>query len=53
MYRKKITNIEMKIKDLVQLRNVLSELAIACSGSGSLDNCPILAALDEPSKDYA
>lgn len=46
----KITNIEAKIQDLVRIKTVLLDLTAACSGSGSLELCPILEALEDPSK---
>ncbi len=45
----KVTNIEEKIEALLQIKRVLLDLSVTCSGAGSLDLCPILNALDAPS----
>jgi MerR family copper efflux transcriptional regulator len=42
----KVVSIEAKIKDLEQLKAALVELTGACSGSGPLELCPILEALE-------
>lgn len=42
----KITDVEEKIIALSQIKEALVHLAEACSGHGALDDCPILAALD-------
>ena len=45
----KIADIEAKIRDLQNTRDVLRRLADACPGHGPLDDCPILEALDHAS----
>ncbi len=44
----KITDIEARIKDLQRMKRALTKLAEACTGSGPVDACPILAALGQP-----
>ncbi len=43
--RRKLSEIDSKIKDLSRIRKVLSELERECSGSGDVSGCPIIAAL--------
>ena len=43
--RRKLSQIDSKIKDLSRIREVLSELERECSGSGDVSGCPIIAAL--------
>ena len=43
--RRKLSQIDSKIKDLSRIREVLSELEHECSGSGDVSGCPIIAAL--------
>ena len=43
--RRKLSQIDSKIKDLSRIRKVLSELERECSGSGDVSSCPIIAAL--------
>ena len=43
----KVADIEVRIRDLERMREVLLGLAGACHGTGALDGCPILAALDQ------
>ncbi len=38
----KIDEVDRKIKDLQEIRTALDRLATKCSGSGGLDDCPIL-----------
>jgi MerR family copper efflux transcriptional regulator len=42
----KITEIEEKIRDLSRMKDALVRLSGACSGEGSIQECPILEALD-------
>ena len=42
----KIKDIEGKIADLTRIKAALEHLASSCDGHGSLDECPILEALD-------
>jgi Hg(II)-responsive transcriptional regulator len=43
----KMKDIDAKIQSLQAMKAVLQELAEACSGKGSVDQCPILHCLDE------
>ena len=43
---KKIAEVDQKIKDLRKIRGALDRLATKCSGTGGLDNCPILEAFE-------
>lgn len=43
--RRKLSQIDSKMKDLSRIRKVLSELERECSGSGDVSGCPIIAAL--------
>ncbi len=47
----KIADIEGKIRTLQRMREVLTELAASCSGSGSAGECPILEALEAKEED--
>jgi MerR family transcriptional regulator, copper efflux regulator len=44
----KVDDIEKRIKELKRMKKALAPLIAACDGRGTLDGCPILAAL-EPS----
>jgi MerR family copper efflux transcriptional regulator len=41
-----IKEIQEKISDLTRIKTALEHLASSCDGHGSLDECPILEALD-------
>ncbi len=43
----KIQDIEAKIQSLQAMKKVLNDLASACSGTGSVDHCPILNCLED------
>lgn len=43
----KIQDIEAKIRSLQAMKKILKDLASACSGTGSVDHCPILNCLDD------
>ncbi len=43
----KLTDIEDKIRSLRAMKKTLARFFAACSGSGSVSECPILEALDE------
>jgi len=48
----KLSQIETKINDLQRMRDVLRSLNKECSGTGDIDNCPIIDALaDAPAID--
>jgi len=42
----KIEDVESKIRDLTRIKTALGHLAAECDGHGSLEGCPILAALN-------
>lgn len=42
----KIAEVDRKLADLQQIRHTLVDLAAACDGHGTTDDCPILRALD-------
>ena len=42
----RIKEIQEKISDLTKIKTALEYLASSCDGNGSLDECPILEALD-------
>ncbi|MFQ5743810.1 MAG: MerR family transcriptional regulator [Acidobacteriota bacterium] len=44
----KIADIEEKTRTLRRMQEALAKLTAACSGRGSVSECPILEALDEP-----
>ena len=44
----KLRDVEDRIHSLTRIREALQSLVAACPGHGSLDRCPILAALSEP-----
>ncbi len=44
----KIDDIKSRIKDLKKIQRTLETLDACCDGHGSADDCPILAALEEP-----
>jgi len=43
----KLANVEHKLQELTRIRDGLRTLVASCPGHGSLDHCPILAALAE------
>ena len=43
----KLTDVEEKIETLQRMRQILKKLENSCPGKGSLDECPILEALDQ------
>ena len=43
----KLEHVRRKIEDLQRIERVLAELAVSCKGTGPVQDCPILAALDE------
>ena len=43
----KLRDVEERIHSLTRIREALQSLVTACPGHGSLDRCPILAALSE------
>ena len=43
----RLADIESRIQELQRVRRGLKALVAACPGHGSLEHCPILAALDE------
>lgn len=43
----KLRDVEDRIHSLTRIREALQSLVAACPGHGSLDRCPILAALSE------
>ena len=45
----KLRDVEDRIQSLTRIRDALQGLVTACPGHGSLDRCPILAALSEDS----
>lgn len=45
--QKKLQMIESKISDLQRMRDVLHDLSGQCSGQGTTDGCPIIAALND------
>jgi MerR family mercuric resistance operon transcriptional regulator len=45
--RRKITEVEAKIRSLERIREALAELAGHCPGKGSLSFCPIWERLEE------
>jgi Zn(II)-responsive transcriptional regulator len=44
----KIDDIKKRIRDLKKIQRTLEALDACCDGHGSADDCPILAALEEP-----
>jgi Cu(I)-responsive transcriptional regulator len=48
----KIKDIEGKIADLTRIKAALEHLASSCDGHGSLDECPILEALDSDNNEH-
>ena len=42
----KIADIELKIKDLTRMKEVLESLDACCNGQGPTSDCPILGALE-------
>lgn len=49
--RSKVEDIEAKLRDLLRIKEVLLSLSDACHGDGPAEDCPILRAIDEPSRD--
>lgn len=49
----KLIAVEQKLSELGRMRSGLQALIAACPGSGSLDKCPIVAALSQPESDKA
>jgi len=49
----KIDDVRLKIRDLRRIEEALLALAEACPGTGELDGCPILGALEEGFGDEA
>ena len=47
LQRRKLEQIETKIKDLERMREVLSALEHDCAGTGDVRTCPIIEALSE------
>ena len=45
--RRKIADVEQRIRDLERMKRALQSLEATCSGHGSTAGCPILAALGE------
>ena len=43
----KLIDVEEKIETLQRMRQILIKLKNSCPGQGSLDECPILEALDQ------
>lgn len=43
----RLAEVELRVRELQQIRRGLKRLIAACPGHGPLDNCPILAALGE------
>lgn len=39
---KRLTSIELKIRELTAIRDALAALVMDCSGHGSIDGCPII-----------
>src|SRR5210317_2237245 len=48
----KIRDIEEKIAALTRIKRALEHLASSCDGHGSLDECPILEALDSDNNEH-
>lgn len=48
--KSKIGDIEEKMRTLKRMKQALDRLTEACSGNGSVSDCPILEALDEKKK---
>jgi MerR family mercuric resistance operon transcriptional regulator len=46
----KITDIDVKIRDLRRMRKALASLAASCRGQGPSSECPILEVLDQKEK---
>ena len=47
----KITDIQGKIRTLQRMKKALAKLTAACSGQGSVSECPILEAMEHGRKD--
>ena len=48
MARTKISEVEAKIRDLVEIRDALEAVTSSCTGAGPAADCPILHVLAEP-----
>jgi MerR family copper efflux transcriptional regulator len=48
----KIEDVKKKISDLTRIQKALEHLASSCEGHGSLDDCPILDALDSDDSEH-
>jgi Cu(I)-responsive transcriptional regulator len=48
----KINDIQQKITDLTRIKTALEHLASSCDGHGSLEECPILKALDSENNEH-
>lgn len=48
----KINDIQQKITDLKKIKTALEHLASSCDGHGSLEECPILEALDSDNNEH-
>ena len=46
----KLVDVRQKIRDLQRIERALATLAASCKGSGPIESCPILAALDKGSE---
>lgn len=44
----KVADIDRRIGDLKRMKKALAPLIAACDGQGTLDGCPILAAIETP-----
>jgi len=49
--RIKLAQIDDKIEDLTRIRKVLDTLSTKCSGTGTVDSCPIIEALTDNGDD--
>jgi len=47
----KIEDVDRKIRDLTRIKEALVHLAMECDGQGSLEGCPILAAMTDNGKE--
>ena len=49
--RAKVQDIEAKVRDLLRIKEVLLSLEESCHGHGPAEDCPILAAIDQPDEE--
>lgn len=49
----KLADIDQRIADLEQMKQALEPLIDSCDGQGTVDGCPILAALERPAASMA